>query len=100
MSDDLNIDTHEAVTTSGQHHHAFTSFTGQVSTIAADFTVGGSGLSRLDRRLLAIPAEIRTWFASAVDSANGGSDAGVRYATRHSGNLAAADASGGERVDG
>ena len=100
MSDDLDIDPGEAIATSGRHHHAFTSFTRQVSAIAADFTVSGSGLSPLDRRLLAVPAEIREWFENATGSANGGSDVGLRHTVRHSNNIAAADASGGAQVDG
>ncbi|WP_067670619.1 hypothetical protein [Nocardia miyunensis] len=100
MPDDLNINPAEAIATSGRHHHAVTSFTGQVREIADGFTVTGSGRSPLDRRLRAIPADMRRWFGSAIDSAKGGTDAGYDQARYASTSIADADAAGGAQVHG
>ncbi|MFF3569892.1 hypothetical protein [Nocardia jiangxiensis] len=100
MSDDLNINPDEAIATSGRHHTAIHSFTGQVTTIADGFTVTGSELSLLDQELRRIPAEIKRWFADMVDSVNGGTDVGYHQARYASTSIADADGAGGTQVHG
>ena len=100
MSYDLNINPDEAIATSGLHHHAIHSFTGQATAIADGFTVTGSGLSPLDRRLLQVPADIKKWVRSMADSVNGGTDAGHHQAHHVSTSIAVADAAGGAQVHG